>query len=229
MKVKLILLSLLSTLILGAAETVQGGFIGDVVPTPTNFLSAIGKVNRITIRMIPGACYKVYIGNSTMNIATGIGVYKAMYPNCTGGLSDEWTLSDDVTGTDSIDPSTIYIASDNYTEILWESTSTGNVSSSSLKTLGNPGALASGTSVGYGSYYVEAHIWPGFVGKQGVYLSTNYNAPLKDMYPNNGVVTGNITDSWSHKARSINSIASNFYVNAYVNGEYSLVTVWKFQ
>lgn len=215
-----------------AAETVQGGFVGNVTQTPTKFFANVGKVNSFTIRVVPGVCSKVYIGFSNMNRTTLEGVIKVLYPNCTGGLSDEWRWIDVArTGQDVLDTSLIYLAADStgYTEILWESNSTGVVASQLLKPFGTQGPMPNGAVFGPGASFVEAHIVPGMVGKVTVTLNAGTNAPLKQCYPNNGTVTGNITDGWEHASFAKNSISSSFYNLAGVVGEYMLVTQWQYQ
>lgn len=52
-----------------------------------------GGASQKKIRVIPGNCDKLYIGNLSLNTTTGTGTYKILFPNCYGGWSEEATLS----------------------------------------------------------------------------------------------------------------------------------------
>ena len=54
---------------------------------PATFSST---ASRLRFRVEPGNCGKFYFGNSSLNPAAGTGLYKTLFPNCTGGWSEEF-------------------------------------------------------------------------------------------------------------------------------------------
>jgi hypothetical protein len=93
--------------------------------TPTQFSTTVGKVQKITFRAIPGYCGKIYIGGAAMNTSTYANVFKVLWPDCNGGIVDEYSV-EDYTGANSLDTSAFYIAGDIPGEkILWETLKTG--------------------------------------------------------------------------------------------------------
>lgn len=185
--------------------------------------------------MVPGYCSKVYVGFSNMNIETLDGVIKVMYPNCYGGLSDEWTLYDVArTGTDCVDAASIYVAADLYgTEVMWEASSTGVVAAEMLKPTNRQGPITKRPGESYAyfgggpSSYIEAYMVPGMLGKIKMYYSTNFNALFRVSYPNTGNMT--VTDGWKHISFAKNDITASFYLIPDIDTEFMLATEWKYQ
>ncbi len=100
--------------------------------TPTQFSSTLGNVQKITFRVIPGGSGKVWIGNSSLNTSTNAGAFKILFPNTSGGLSDEYTV-EDKSSADGINTALFYIAGGVSGEkILWEAYSTGVTASTFL-------------------------------------------------------------------------------------------------
>ena len=61
--------------------------------TPPASLSS--TASRLRFRVEPGYCGKFYFGNSSLNPATGSGLYKTLFPNCVGGWSEEFVAIPD--------------------------------------------------------------------------------------------------------------------------------------
>lgn len=213
-----------------------------------------GRIQSIKIHEVPGFCGKVYIGNSAMgNVATiNGGNYSGvirMYPNCTGGLSDKYEF-EDRSGTDGIDATQFYIEGSEAGDIvLVEAYATGNASSGTLTIAHNSfvqnlgwvvGELAPGQAAA-----LQFSVIPGFEGKIHVGDATYLEAfglppnfqplgyPWSDeyivLYPNNGTVTGTITDRWDvYTPDGQNHFLENQYTTyAEVPGEGVLATVWE--
>jgi hypothetical protein len=117
----LVLLAALSAM---ASTSVTGDAL-TLNSSVTQFSTTAGFVQSITFRVIPGYCGKVYVGESTMNTSTYAATYAVLWPNCGGGLSDEYTIADP-TGLNSIDTSKLYLAGQISGEkVLWSTTKTG--------------------------------------------------------------------------------------------------------
>lgn len=212
-------------------DTIQGGEQGALSQTPQNPFTHIGKVNSFKVRVIPGYCSKVYVGFSNMNITTLQGVIKVLYPNCNGGLSDEWKIEDVAhTGTDVFDPSIIYLAADQYgTAVTWEANTVGVAASQYLKPFGLQGPIDDQIVYGVNASAVEAHVIPGMAGKINISIQSTCCGPFSILYPNNGVVTGNITDQWTYGAILKNGLKTKLVNVAEIPGEYALITQWQYQ
>jgi hypothetical protein len=63
------------------------------------------------IQTIPGLTSKIYIGTKGMNKTTLSGVCRILWPNSSGGISDQFLVSAE-SGSDQIHPSAYYIDSD---------------------------------------------------------------------------------------------------------------------
>lgn len=63
----------------------------------------------IRFQVIPGYCGKMHVGLKGMSVTTCANVLTVLWPNCSGGHSENFTLSD-LSGNNGIDPTTIYIA-----------------------------------------------------------------------------------------------------------------------
>jgi hypothetical protein len=98
-------------LLSGMGTWAQTAVLGDqftVSTTPTQFSSTMAPVQSIRFQVIPGYCGKMYIGLQGMNIATYTKVLSILWPNCTGGPSESFTLRD-LSGNNGIDPTTLFI------------------------------------------------------------------------------------------------------------------------
>jgi hypothetical protein len=238
---KLISLMMLFSSI-GFAEIQFGGVLAatnsPVQMSAANYSSSIDTtmVQRIAIRVVPGYCGKIYIGTSGMNISTLTNVIKILYPNCNGGLSDEYVLQD-VTGNDGINSTTFYVAGqntgDNY---LIEFNQTGLTGAKNLVPV-QVGILTNWNSndtwlkaAGNSNVAVlQFNIIPGGTGK--FWVMGPYGNE-KVLYPNNGTVTGNITDKYELYGFTQNGlvITSNGYlIEEGVSGESLVVGVWMYQ
>lgn len=224
-----------------------------VSSTPTQFSSTMGKVQSLTFRVIPGYCGKVFIGTATMNTSTYAGVIKVLWPNCSGGLGDEYTVKD-ITGANSVDTSMLYVAGQIAGEkILWESIQTGcdanGCPSASLRLIPVPvgpvynasSTQAAGLLQVYGPYYdhggalVQINTVPGLSGKTrvGGYLMTAqvqpdpfYHSVSKSLFPLSGSM--NSTDKWElYGVGGVNDVPTLAVFNE-VPGEFVLVTYWQF-
>ena len=225
--------SLIMLSALSFADTFQGGTL-TTSTTPTQFSSTLGYVQRITIHMVPGACEKVYIGGSAMSTSTLYNTFKIMYPNCSGGLSDSWTLQDN-SGANGINASAIYFAGGlgGY-PVTWETVTSSSTPSKFLTltqsgpcTVGTPLFCAVQTSEGGTAVdVIQIAVVPGMSGKIDLYSSALFGY----LYPNNGTVTGNITDKWELYAVNTNGISAvTIYPSAEVSGEYAVIGVWQRQ
>ena len=86
------------------------GRVNVVTPgTPVRLTSNSSiKASKIYFQVIPGLTGKGYIGGSTMNKTTLGGVARVLWPNASGGISDEFFLETQ-DGTDSLVLSEYYI------------------------------------------------------------------------------------------------------------------------
>jgi hypothetical protein len=184
-----------------ASTQYQAGSVS-LTASPAPFSTTLGKVQRLAIRVIPGYCGKVWIGSSAMtsgSTATNAGVIRVLWPSCSGGLSDEWTIQDQ-TGANSVDTSTIYLMTDSNDageQVLWESEQT-NCSSSGcpvsalrlIPVILGPVYNASATQAAAittitgpyqntGAYALQFATVPGLSGKNhvGLYAMSEYSQP----------------------------------------------------
>ena len=225
---------------LSFADSFQGGTL-TTSTTPTQFSSTLGDVQKIVIHMVPGAGEKVYIGSSTMNTSTLAGVFKVLYPNSSGGLSDSWTLQDN-SGANGVNTSAIYIAGQlgGY-PITWE-TLTSSTTPTKFLTLvqsgpcaGNLASPSSGcwiTPSGSGYDVLQVAVVPGMSGKIDLALAESGSpgyAIFDYLYPNNGTVTGTITEKWETYAVATNGLTGVWIPAPEISGEYPVVGVWQRQ
>ncbi len=230
-----------------AAANQQSGVI-TVSSTPTQFSTTLGQVQRLTFRVIPGYCGKIYVGNSSMNTSTLAGVFKVLYPNCYGGLSDEYVL-EDRTATDGINAAIFYIAGDISGEkILWEGNQTGVTAATNLVPfLVGPFKNQTGMWAAYAAQFgtssqfaalVQVNVVPGQSGKVemgnvGIAGSAQPDSSLqglrKMLYPNDGSM--NITDSYEDYSPDGSNalLLTRYAVWSTVSTEFPTVAVWQRQ
>lgn len=223
--------------------------------TPTQFSTTLGMVQSITFYNVPGYCGKVYIGNSTLNVSTGVGIIKVIYPNCSGDTPDHYTL-EDRTATDGIDSSTFYIAGGTASEqITWEAYKT-NITASSVLRIYN---YSSTPCIGlvdpdiYNHYspsaplcatasnapqtnvaVIQVAVLPGYSGKVLVGHTSMNPSTLSHarrvMYPN---TSGTITEFYaSYSPDGSNSLYLPAYTHSSTGagwGESPIVTAWQRQ
>lgn len=212
--------------------------------TPTTIGAGTGApgVQQVTIRVIPGYCGKVFIGGAAMNTTTYANTYKVLYPNCSGGFSEEWTLTD-LSGKDGIDLNTVYIAGQIPGErVLVEKFATGIAASGTLTAVVSGPAKTSLPAMlpitSYMSAMVHITVIPGMVGKIRVGNSFGpaqpdafYTSERKMLYPNTGNTSQNNAHSeeyWLKWPGGVNGYDSgNLGIWREVSGEYPLVTVWQ--
>lgn len=158
-------------------------------PTPVN--AYIGKVQRLTLKVIPGYACKVYIGQAGFVKESLTGVYAVLFPNSTGGHSEEFTVVDP-RGTDGVDLATIYVASDCPGEkVSMFYFQTGNLSASVLRFFGY-GALIGYPPACNSLYsgpttlaaFIRVQVIPGQTGK--VSLGNLACSTFAVLYPNSG-------------------------------------------
>jgi len=130
MMTRLVFIGLLSSVGIWAQSAVLGDQL-TVSTTPAQFSTSMAPVQSIRFQVIPGFCGKMYIGLQGMNVATYAKVLAILWPNCTGGPSESFTLSDS-SGHNGIDPTTLYIVGGTAGEQLaWSAfrsgLSTGNI------------------------------------------------------------------------------------------------------
>ena len=76
-------------------------------PVPIN-PSIVATASILAVQTIPGLTSKIYIGQQTMNKATLAGVFRILWPNPSGGICDQFVLSDE-SGVDGIRLAEYYI------------------------------------------------------------------------------------------------------------------------
>jgi hypothetical protein len=231
-------LAALLTLSIGvsvASDTPSGSVY--VTGAVQQFSTTLGRVQKITFRNVPGQCGKIYIGRSNMNTTTLEGVIKVLYPNCSGGIGDEYSI-EDKSGVDGIQANDFYFKGDVYGEaLLWDAYRTGNQNSALLLQPVRTGPLLNGAtwepfmpisgSNPPMAAIVEAYVVPGHVGK--IMIGNLYSAaPRKVLWPNTGQ---NISDGYRQTAfNGLNDFRADlFQLSVLVAGEFPLVTVWRRQ
>lgn len=185
-------------------------------------------VSRIAVRVIPGYCGKVYIslGSSTPDVTNLSNVAKILYPNCNGGLSDEWTITD-LKHDDSIDTSLIHVAGQipgEYVAVEYYQTGATHASVLTPVTYGKLTNWSNDYSniVPNAQAIRQFNAIPGMSGK--FWINNN-----KVVYPNNGTVTGTITDKYEIYGRGGNDLPSMTYnIARQVTGETILVSFWSY-
>lgn len=229
------------------AGTTQGG-VFTVSTTPAQFSTTLGNVQKITLTVIPGFSGKIFIGGSSLNTSTYVNCFKVLFPNSSGGHSEEFTL-EDKSGTDGINTSIIYIAGGVGGEtILWRSYATGVSSSLHLTPfMSGPFTLTAGAASSLSvadnlSAIVHVAVIPGMVGKVRVGSSAatartqpdpTYWGEYKILYPNTGNVAQHNAHSETFEDYTPDGqngfVLWRYAISADVSGEYPLVTVWKRQ
>jgi hypothetical protein len=231
--------ALLTSPLFGAL--LQGGPFA-VTTTPTQFSTTIGQVQRIVFRAIPGYCGKLYVGNSSMNVSTLAGVFKVIYPNCDGGLSDEYSV-EDRSYVDGIDGTQFYLAGENSGDVLaWEAYQTGTLGATNLSpTLYGPFSNTTDYATALGAYgslaaVIQVSVVPGQTGKIHVgtiFMEANAQPDatltgiIKILYPNNGSM--NVSDSWTFyvpDGSNQNYIEHGTTIWPEVSSEFPTVVVW---
>ena len=85
------------------------------VPTPGTPVainpSIVATASILSVQAIPGLTSKIYIGRQSMNKATLAGVVYVLWPNPSGGISDQFLLKDE-TGADGIRLAEYYLDAD---------------------------------------------------------------------------------------------------------------------
>jgi hypothetical protein len=207
--------------------------------TPARLTSNFPLAHDIHIRVIPGYCGKVYVGNASMNTTTLAGVAKVLWPNCGGGHSEEVTLYANEVG--SHDVTDLYVAGQYAGDkILWqakvcESCLTGAANwpasadvnhSVSAITLSSTPQRISGTSLDFVHAFRISTV-PGNTGKIFIGLPTMNTSTLAGvaavLYPNS---VGRWSEEFLWNGGSGNIINLNgLAIAGQVSGETALLTV----
>ncbi len=210
------------------STTFQGGPI-TLTTTPTQLtIPGGGDLAYLKIRTVPGACGKVYVGSSSMNTSTLAGVYKVIWPNCSGGHSEGFALSPIQRTTDGhpypLDPSEIYLAGQTAGEIaLWEGMTTPGTTYRETRygtaiTVGSSATQLFPTAT-YASYLTVSMV-PGGSGK--IYLGSStmnistLSGVLAILYPNS---VGRWSETFAMDNNDQRIKADQLYAIAQVSGE----------
>lgn len=156
---------------------------------PAATLSA--AASRLRFRVQPGYCGKFYFGNSSMNPASGAGLYKTLFPNCLGGWSEEFVAIPDSTvnvpvtlniaqefASDAISSESLYVSPYGGTG----STSSQSVGGGTTVLTGSPAALGTGFV-----HRITISVTPGQVGQVFIgnsAMSLDLNGVAAILYPN---------------------------------------------
>jgi hypothetical protein len=163
-------------------------FSGTNGAPPATFSST---ASRLRFRVEPGYCGKFYFGNSSLNPATGTGLYKTLFPNCVGGWSEEFVALPD----SSVNvPVTLNIAAEFSTdavssEALYVAPYGGSGSTSSQSVGGGTTVLSTtATAMGTGFVHrITISVTPGqegqvFIGTSS--MSSDLGGVAAILYPN---------------------------------------------
>lgn len=206
--------------------------------TPTQVTSSLGKLSRVTFRNVPGQCGKIYIGTSAMNISTYAGVMKILYPNCSGGIGDEYVV--DSALANNLDANQFYVAGSSGEDVIvetrksaWSIPSTSLVPDRTGPLITTTTPLA--TSTTHAGRKIQVSVIPGQSGKVRVgnaafgaasQPDASFAGLHKSLWPNTGA-----SSESNARSESIELFANpaNVFVWCEVSGESPLVTVWKLQ
>lgn len=156
---------------------------------PPATLSA--SASRLRFRVQPGYCGKFYLGNSSLNPATGTGLYKTLFPNCIGGWSEEFVAIPDSTVNV---PVTLNIAAEFATDFLSSEALSvapyGGTAAASSQSVGGGTTVLSTSATPIGSSFVHRitiSVTPGqeglvFIGTAA--MSTDLTGVFAILYPN---------------------------------------------
>lgn len=216
-----------------AIPLVNGG-----VMTLTNTATALSinggsgsqKVQRLTVRIIPGQYCKVYVGALGHNRGTLAGVYAILFPNSAGGHSEQFSI-EDPRGTDGIDVSTIAVSSDCTGEqVNYFYFQTGTLPSSTFRIF--QGGPVTPSPAAYATLWggsttlaalVRVQVVPGASGK--LRLKGQTMTEIAQLYPNSGNTYQNNAHSEALQIADKNSglRPDLMYLTADVAGEGGLV------
>lgn len=208
--------------------------------TPVQLMTAQSKVSRVTVRNVPGQCAKIYVGDSTMNTSTLAGVYKVLYPNCSGGIGDEFTI--DYPGFPEgrqIEQQRFYFAADYAVDVLVETRT--NAQHSNFTGNGyyakQTGTIGAGSvALGSSDYQVSFSIIPGQLGKirlgnpvfgAATQPDSTYAGVIGVLFPNTGSLPQSNARSESLTIRKTTGTAI-WHSWPEITGEKILATVWGF-
>lgn len=209
--------------------------------TPLQVMAPANKVSRITFRNIPGQCSKIYLGMAGMNTATLSGVFKILYPNCGGGIGEEYTVS---TGASrGIQQNQFYVAADYAVDVLIEVRS--ELSDSNYVTAPTfvvkaagpvSGSTPTAATMAIMDTLLQFNLIPGQVGKIRVGGSSfgatvqpdgSFTGVVSVLYPNTGLVSQSNARSESSEFRKSAGVqAITWWFWPEVLGESVLVSRW---
>lgn len=212
----------------GGAVATEGN--ATVSQTVVQFTTTYQQARAIRFQVTPGACSKVYIGNSSLD-RNGNGTYKILYPNCSGGWSESVTVGDPTDPNSVIDPRQIYIAADQpSTPFIYEMINgfaeQGGGTFATLSTLKSViGSTPQAIGLGMVSR-LRISVTPGQTGKIFVGNASMNTATLAGVYeilsPN---PVGRMSEEFNLNDPDGDGIdTSEIYVAGDVPGEYALVS-----
>jgi hypothetical protein len=100
--VRILIMGLLAAAI-ALAAAVPGGGVVTLGSSPAALCSGPNcQMEHVIVRVIPGYVCKAYVGGAGFDRASYAGVWSVLFPNATGGWSEEFNL-EDPRGQDGID------------------------------------------------------------------------------------------------------------------------------
>jgi hypothetical protein len=190
--------------------------------SPTAFSNT---ASRLRFRVEPGYCGKFYFGNSSLNPATGAGLYKTLFPNCVGGWSEEFVAIPDSTVNVPVTMNiAAEISTDSFSSEALYAAPYGGSGSVSPQSVGGGTTVLSTTAAAMGTGFVHRitiSVTPGQVGQVFIgtsTMSTDLGGVIAVLYPNS-------VGRWSEQFDLIDPLGdgidlSALYILGEVAGEY---------
>lgn len=171
--------------------------------------------------------------DNSMNISTLANVYKILYPNCSGGIAEEFLISNGALR--NIESQNFYLAADSTVDALVEvrtESRFSNWSGAGYRALAS-GPIGSASPVAVSTAgLIQFSVVPGYSGKIRLGNATfggasqpdsTYSGVLGVLFPNSGNTGQSNARS---ESRTVTGTASQFYIWPEVSGEKVLATVW---
>lgn len=195
--------------------------------TPTQFTTTFTGALAVRFQVEPGVCSKLRIGNSALDLSEN-GTYKVLWPNCSGGWSETFTLGDASDQLHRIDPRNIYVAADSANTVFrWtlhrDFTATSSATPALAKIVfgATPVAIGSGMAAS-----VKISVTPGQTGKVYIGNASMNTSTLAGLYQ---VLEPNSVGRMSEEFNLVDPLGdgidtSAIYVTGDVSGEYALIS-----